>query len=118
VLVSLFVSFTLDPMLSSKWADPEVEHSANDGGEHQAAQRRKANFIRRGAFAFNDWFDRVADRYPSWLQWALGHRLLVLAAAAGTVIASFIILPRLGFTWMPDVNGDEFSVGYRTPPGS
>ena len=45
VLVSLFVSFTLDPMLSSIWADPEVEHAANDGGEHQAdaAPRRRTS---------------------------------------------------------------------------
>src|SRR6185369_12376967 len=118
VLVSLFVSFTLDPMLSSKWADPEVEHSANDGGEHQAEQRRKANFIRRGAFAFNDWFERVADRYPGWLNWALGHRILVSSLALATIIVSFLIIPRLGFTWMPDVNGDEFGVQFRTPPGS
>ncbi|MEO8621036.1 MAG: efflux RND transporter permease subunit [bacterium] len=118
VLVSLFVSFTLDPMLSSVWADPEVEHSANDGGEHQLAQRKKANFIRRGAFAFNDWFERVADRYPRWLGWALGHRITVLVTAFVTVAASFYIIPKLGFTWMPDVNGDEFSVSFRTPPGS
>ena len=118
VLVSLFVSFTLDPMLSSVWTDPEVEHSANDGGAHQIAQRKKANFIRRGAFAFNDWFERVADRYPRWLEWALGHRIPVLTAAAITVAASFYIIPMLGFTWMPDVNGDEFSVSFRTPPGS
>jgi HAE1 family hydrophobic/amphiphilic exporter-1 len=118
VLVSLFVSFTLDPMLSSKWADPEVEHSKNDGGEHQAEQRKKANFIRRGAFAFNDWFERVADRYPGWLSWALAHRLLVLVAATSAVAVSFYIIPKLGFTWMPDVNGDEFTVSFRTPPGS
>jgi HAE1 family hydrophobic/amphiphilic exporter-1 len=118
VLVSLFVSFTLDPMLSSKWADPEVEHSKNDGGEHQAEQRKKANFIRRGAFAFNDWFERVADRYPGWLAWALGHRIIVITAAAATIVASFLIIPKLGFTWMPDVNGDEFNVSFRTPPGS
>src|SRR6187551_3394211 len=84
VLVSLFVSFTLDPMLSSVWADPEIEHAVNDGGEHQAAQRRKANFIRRFAFAFNDWFERTADRYPGWLGWALSHRLTVLAVAGST----------------------------------
>jgi len=118
VLVSLFVSFTLDPMLSSVWADPEVEHTANDGGEHQAAQRRKANPIRRVAFAFNDWFERTADHYPRWLDWALSHRLTVLGIAASTIVFSFLILPRLGFTWMPDTNGDEFSVSFRTPPGS
>ena len=118
VLVSLFVSFTLDPMLSSKWADPEVEHAVNDGGEHMAEQRKKANPIRRVAFAFNDWFERTADHYPNWLGWALGHRLIVLGVAAATIVLSFIIIPRLGFTWMPDVNGDEFSVSFRTPPGS
>jgi HAE1 family hydrophobic/amphiphilic exporter-1 len=83
-----------------------------------AEQRRRANPIRRIAFGFNDWFERVADHYPRWLGWALGHRLTVLAVAAATVVLSFIILPRLGFTWMPDVNGDEFSVSFRTPPGS
>jgi HAE1 family hydrophobic/amphiphilic exporter-1 len=118
VLVSLFVSFTLDPMLSSVWADPEVEHAVNGGGEHQAAQRRKANPIRRFAFAFNDRFERVADRYPHWLEWALAHRLVVLGIAASTIVVSFVIIPRLGFTWMPEVNGDEFSVTFRTPPGS
>src|SRR5690349_17441178 len=118
VLVSLFVSFTLDPMLSSVWADPEVEHGVNDGGEHMAEQRKKANPIRRVAFAFNDWFERVADRYPNGLRWALTHRSIVLVGAALTIVASFLILPKLGFTWMPEVNGDEFSVGFRAPPGS
>src|SRR6185312_408635 len=50
VLVSLFVSFTLDPMLSSVWPDPEGEHGALDPSE-----RKKTNPIRRVAFAFNDW---------------------------------------------------------------
>ena len=118
VLVSLFVSFTLDPMLSSVWADPEVEHAVNDGGVHQAEQRKKANFIRRIAFAFNDWFERVADHYPRWLTWGLAHRAIVLGGASLTIVASFLILPLLGFTWMPDVNGDEFTVGFRAPPGS
>ncbi len=118
VLVSLFVSFTLDPMLSSVWADPEVEHAVNDGGEHMSEQRAHANPIRRFAFAFNDWFERVADHYPRWLGWALGHRLAVVGIASSTIVLSFLIVSRLGFTWMPDVNGDEFSVQFRTPPGS
>ena len=118
VLVSLFVSFTLDPMLSSVWADPEVEHAINDGGAHQAAQRKQANPIRRFAFWFNDLFERTADRYPGWLRWALGHRPMVIVGAAMTIVASFLILPKLGFTWMPEINGDEFSVQFRAPPGS
>ena len=30
VLVSLFVSFTLDPMLSSRWVDPDIEQDRHD----------------------------------------------------------------------------------------
>src|SRR3954467_9519227 len=74
VLVSLFVSFTLDPMLSSLWYDPEVEHGGNQGG--------KRGPIRRFVNGFNVRFDRVADRYPGWLSWALAHRVIVMAGAA------------------------------------
>ena len=112
VLVSLFVSFTLDPMLSSVWFDPEIE------GAHGHSRELPRNPIKRFVLRFNQWFERVADRYPSALAWALTHRLTVLGVAASSIIIAFLIIPRLGFTWMPDINGDEFSVGYRVPPGS
>ena len=155
VLVSLFVSFTLDPMLSSIWYDPEVEHTPaaqaqaaqgdaapsaasrqppadrHDGlastGEHRrltAAEfakshpERKIGPIRRVAFAFNERFERVADRYPRWLDWALAHRGRVLVVATLSIVAAFLIVPRLGFTWMPDFDGAEFNVNFRVPPGS
>src|SRR4051812_14093488 len=120
VLVSLFVSFTLDPMLSSVWYDPDVEHGikadAAHNAEHAASKARSP--IRRVAIAFNNWFERSSDKYPGMLKWALHHRALVMAAAVASIVAAFIIIPRLGFTWMPDSNGDDFSVGIRTPPGS
>ena len=108
VLVSLFVSFTLDPMLSSVWHDPEVE------GGHTG----RVGPIRRVAIRFNDWFERVADRYPQWLRWALAHRVVVLGGAAASIVVAFGILPILGFTWMPDTDADDFSVSFRTAPGS
>ena len=49
VLVSLFVSFSLDPMLSAYWPDPQLE----------AHERR--NPIARALERFNAWFDRQAD---------------------------------------------------------
>ncbi|HEY0303857.1 MAG TPA: efflux RND transporter permease subunit, partial [Longimicrobiales bacterium] len=109
VLVSLFVSFTLDPMLSSVWHDPEVEGHGPRG---------KTHIFRRIAFAFNDWFERVADKYPGWLRWSLAHRAIVLGIAAASIIGAFMLVPKLGFTWMPDVNADEFSVSVRTAPAS
>ena len=110
VLVSLFVSFTLDPMLSSVWPDPEIGH-------HDPATIR--NPVRKVATLFNRWFDdRVAGAYPRALAWALSHRGLVMGGAAASVVVAMLLVPRLGFTWMPDVDGSEFTIQYRTAPGS
>src|SRR4051812_23599875 len=114
VLVSLFVSFTLDPMLSSIWHDPEVEH----GEAHDPSTRGKVGPIRRFAFAFNDWFERVADKYPKAPGWAINHRWIVVGVAAASIVGAFAIVPKLGFTWMPDADTGEMTVGFRTPPGS
>ncbi|HEY0022959.1 MAG TPA: efflux RND transporter permease subunit [Longimicrobium sp.] len=111
VLVSLFVSFTLDPMLSSVWPDPEAQH-------HGEAQPRARNPIRRVALSFNAWFERVADRYPRGLAWALDHRKTVVGFAAACIVASMLIIPWLGFTWVPDFDGGEFNVNFRVTPGS
>ncbi|HEU4885263.1 MAG TPA: efflux RND transporter permease subunit [Longimicrobium sp.] len=110
VMVSLFVSFTLDPMLSSVWPDPEVEN--------HGAGRKKGNIIQRTARAFNDRFEKVADRYPRWLAWALDHRKTVLGFATTCIVASMLIIPTLGFTWVPDFDGGEFNVNFRVAPGS
>ena len=109
VLVSLFVSFTLDPMLSSVWHDPEVESHG---------QRGKTYLLRRISFAFNDWFEKIADKYPRWLKWSLEHRLAVMGGAVASVVAAMLIVPLLGFTWMPEVDADEFNIGLRTAPAS
>src|ERR687896_1370489 len=74
VLVSLFVSFSLDPMLSAYWADPQTE----------AHERR--NPIARALDRFNRWFDRQSQRYERVIAWALDHRL----AMVGLALASFI----------------------------
>ena len=113
VLVSLFVSFTLDPMLSSIWSDPEVEH-----GGHAETRRRTRNPIRKAAFAFDDWFERTAERYKRGLGWALDRRWLMVGVAVTSVVTAFALFPLLGFTWLPDYDSGEFNVSFRSAPGS
>jgi len=111
VIVSLFVSFTLDPMLSSVWYDPEAV-------QHGEAAWESAGPIRRVALRFDRWFERIADHYPNGLRWAMSHRLAVLGGAVASVVLAGVIYTQLGFTWMPDFDGGEFSVSFRTAPGS
>ena len=112
VLVSLFVSFTLDTMLSSVWPDPAGERA------HSGGKERARNPIRRVGLAFDGWFERVANKYPTLLGWALTHRAIVMGAALTSIVIAGLIYPHLGFTWLPDVDGGEFNVQIRTPPGS
>ncbi len=111
VSVSLFVSFTLDPMLSSIWHDPDAE-------EHARGAHAKVGPIRRLALAFDRAFERMADRYPPLLATALRHRWVVLAGGGISVVVALLIAARIGFTWMPDYDAGEFNVSYRVPPGA
>ncbi|MBX3174221.1 MAG: efflux RND transporter permease subunit [Gemmatimonadaceae bacterium] len=111
VSVSLFVSFTLDPMLSSIWHDPEAE-------EHAAGKHGKVGPIRGIALWFDRAFERVADRYPPMLERAIRHRWSVLGIGLVSVVLAVGIAARLGFTWMPDYDAGEFNVSYRVPPGA
>jgi HAE1 family hydrophobic/amphiphilic exporter-1 len=107
VLVSLFVSFSLDPMLSAYWADPQVE------------QHERNNPIARTLGRFNRWFDRQADGYKRVIGWALDHRLAVVGMAAATLIAALVIQVMFGgFGFVPDSDRGELEVAVETPPGS
>jgi HAE1 family hydrophobic/amphiphilic exporter-1 len=108
VLVSLFVSFSLDPMLSAYWADPQVE----------AGERR--NPIAHTLEKFNHWFNRMAEKYKGLIAWALDHRVaVVLLAAASFIIA--IALPAVGLvgaSFFGTEDQSEVTVAVETPPGS
>ena len=107
VLVSLFVSFSLDPMLSAYWPDPQLE----------AHDRR--NPIARALERFNLWFDRQADRYKTLISWALDHRwTMVVLAAASFFAAIFLQIAIGGFGFVPVSDNAELNIAIETPPGS
>ena len=106
VLVSLFVSFSLDPMLSAYWPDPH----------HHG---RKA-WITRLLDRFNHWFESQAQRYKRVVAWALDHRLAVLVIVVVTFVAA-LALPAvgiLGTEFFPIQDVNEFIINIETPPGS
>jgi HAE1 family hydrophobic/amphiphilic exporter-1 len=106
VLVSLFVSFTLDPMLSSRWVDPDVEQDRHDS--------RLGRLLAR----FNHWFDGLHRDYERLLAWSLSHRPAVIALAALAFVGSFPILGILGGDFMPDFNRGEYQVAFKATAGT
>jgi HAE1 family hydrophobic/amphiphilic exporter-1 len=78
VLVSLFVSFSLDPMLSAYWPDPHVPEN-------------EKWWITRMLDRFNRWFDHQAHRYRRVIGWALDHRLFIVMLALGMFLGALQI---------------------------
>jgi hydrophobic/amphiphilic exporter-1 (mainly G- bacteria), HAE1 family len=107
VLVSLFVSFSLDPMLSAYWPDPQLE----------AHQRR--NVLARALDRFNVWFDRQADAYRSVIGWALDHRAAMVSIAVISFVGAIVFQRFYGKgEFIPDSDRSEFDIDVQTPPGS
>ncbi len=106
VLVSLFVSFTLDPMLSSRWVDPDVERIGNRHAVARALDR------------FNDWFDRTADRYKGLIAWALDHRKAVLGFATLAFVAGLFLFGTLKSEFLGVYDQAEFQIKFKTAPGA
>ena len=108
VLVSLFVSFTLDPMLSSRWYDPHAEGTANRG------------LIGRLLVRFNDSFAGLGRRYRGLIEWALRHRALTLGIAALSFVAAIAMVATgiVGGQFMPKSDEGQTMVAVETPVGS
>jgi len=104
VLVSLFVSFTLDPMLSSRWFDPAIAAKGSRRG------------LARLLEGFNAAFDRVADGYRRLIGWALDYRKTVLAVALLAFVGGLAAFGSLQSAFFPDIDSGEFNVTFKTAP--
>ena len=105
VLVSLFVSFTLDPMLSSRWRDPDIDRTG------------KRHAVARMLDRFNGWFDRNADRYRGVIAWALRHRWTVFGVASAAFVGGAVVfILVLNSEFFSPYDQAEFQVDFKTAP--
>lgn len=106
VLISLFVSFTLDPMLSSVWYDPASHPNAKRGP------------IGKLIGLFDKGFDKLAHGYRALLRWSLGHRLVVVAVALMTLGGSVLMFPHVGSEFIPVSDESRVTIQFETAAGS
>lgn len=97
-LMSLFVSFTVTPMLASRFS-------------------RILKFSNETLFGrFNNWFERkfeeLKENYTTLLKWSLRHRLIVTTIIVVMLIASFALVPLglIGSTFIAEGDRGEFVV--------
>ncbi len=107
VIVSLLISFTLDPMLSAYWGDPP--------GYHEQPKRGLEKWFQR----FNHWFDGVADRYGHVIAWALHHRRWMTAFAVLSFVGAIFLQAKFGgSSFLPQADAGFLAIEVRSPASS
>ncbi|WP_018410113.1 efflux RND transporter permease subunit [Methyloversatilis thermotolerans] len=106
VLLSMLVSFTLDPMLSSVWHDPDVSGSGRRGP------------VRRMLDAFEAGFQRLATGYQRMVAWSLRWSKTVMLIALASLVGALALVPRVGTEFVPQADLSELLIHVHTAPGS
>jgi len=114
VMISMFVSFTLDPMLSSVWHDPSIHAHG-----HKTAP---VTFYDKTIGRVTGWFDRATDAlaegYQYILRWSLVHKLATMVIALAVFVLSVVMVPLLGTEFVPKADFSETTLNFYTPVGS
>ena len=107
VIVSLLISFTLDPMLSAYWGDPPGYHEQPKKGFGKLLQR------------FNHWFDGVANGYGQVIAWALHHRRWMAAFAVLSFVGAIVLQVKVGgSSFLPQSDAGFLVIDVRSPASS
>ncbi len=101
IAVSLLVSFTLTPMLSSRFIRPPEKH-----GEDNHSSKESKLF---------HWID---VRYTRMLRWAMAHRRLMLVFSVLTIFSIVPLFMMVGKNFLPADDQSQFNVLVRTPEGT
>lgn len=99
IMVSLLVSFTLTPMLCSRFLkiNPSQEHSATK----------------------ETWLFKLVDVPYQWmLRWSMRHRWVIVLISLATLFSIRFIAPYVGVDFLPQDDQSEFAVAVRMPAGS
>src|SRR6266567_4452595 len=105
-LFSLLISFTLTPMLASRW----LHH------DEKASKNPLARFGRW----WDEHFDQLGRFIGRTVPWAVKARWLVLLVCVGLVVGTFAMVPLglISSEYAPQEDDNQFSVNLNAPPGT
>ena len=99
ILVSLLVSFTLTPMLSSRFLKP---------GDGNGSDSTKDTIL----------FRAVAGPYRKMLRWSMAHRGTIVAISVLVMLSTVPLFLITGKSFLPNDDQSEFEITVRMPVGS
>ena len=102
VLISMFVSFTLDPMLSAHWAEKKDPN-------------KKLGRVKRFFTYISNQLDRLTVVYEKLLKLALHFRIITLVIAIASLIGALGLSKLIGTEFVPVPDKGEIRVKFETP---
>jgi len=99
IMVSMLVSFTLTPMLSSRFlklSDAAADHKTKERG-------------------FFHWLD---NWYHGWVVWALDHSGVIIAVSVVAFVLTFPLNRMVGREFVPNEDMGEWTIHIDTPEGT
>ncbi|WP_335976751.1 efflux RND transporter permease subunit [Acinetobacter calcoaceticus] len=100
VLISMFISFTLDPMLSAHWKDPV---------------KKKDSWLQRLFNHISNVLDRLTHVYEKLLKLALRFRLITVIIAIASLFAALGLSKLIGTEFVPTPDKGEIRIQFETP---
>jgi multidrug efflux pump subunit AcrB len=103
IAVSLLVSFTLTPMMSSRWLKPH----------ESVAEGEDAKLTRERGF-----YGVIERQYLKMLDWSMEHRWVIVTIMVLTFASTRLLLPHVNKNFLPTDDESQFQVVVRAPEGS
>ncbi|AFM43326.1 cation/multidrug efflux pump [Desulfosporosinus acidiphilus SJ4] len=121
-LFSLFISFTVTPMLSSRILRDEINPFDSEGNSKLKKYLLKVlerSRLFQKAKELHP-FEKATELYKTSLLWSLKHRLKIIAVFVIGVVASIALLPlgAIKTEFIPQTDNNQLSVNLLLNPGS
>lgn len=110
VAFSLFVAFTLTPMLSAYWL------KSHENGPKKLTGRLK--WVQTILDIWEDGFLKMRDTYKTILTWALKRPKKLVAVAVLSLFINILLVPFLGKEFQPTYDSGEFNISLTAPAGT
>jgi len=114
VAFSLFVAFSLTPMLAARW----LRSSGESTPPRTGVWGKVNNVVETLLDKWENGFNFIRDNYRDFLHWSLKHPLLIVGIAVISLIVNFMFIPFLGFEFQPTYDSGEFNIYLAAPPGT
>jgi HAE1 family hydrophobic/amphiphilic exporter-1 len=118
VLISLFVAFSLTPMLSSRMLKLNHDIDPAEAYAKSKGLRKLWLGILKVLNYWNVFFDGITPRYKKLLAASLRHRFLVILVAILTFAGALYLGKFLGTEFMTETDQGKLAVTVETPPGT